>query len=255
MAPSGDPTPSGVLPAPPSLGGALRAGASDLFFNSWRIVPANLLVGLGLALAAWAWVVAGVVVAAVVAVVVALPLAGLFRLGAMATRARDVNLSDALDPARQAPLPILAAGAGFSLATLVLATNLASGILVGGVIPWVVATTAAWGLLALVAYAFAFWPLAVDPDRDGVPWRNRARLAGLLLLAYPARLASLTLVLALVLAASTVLFAALVTVSVGFCALVACRYVLPAADRLEARMAAARPARPADPGIETAPGA
>ncbi len=60
----------------------------------------------------------------------------------------------------------------------------------------------------------------------------------LLAFAHPVRLGALTLVLALILAASTVVFAALVTVSVALCAFIACRYVLPAADRLEAQLAA-----------------
>ena len=51
------------------------------------------------------------------------------------------------------------------------------------------------------------------------------------------RLGALTLVLAVILAASTVVFAALLTVSVALCAFIACRYVLPAADRLEAQLA------------------
>jgi hypothetical protein len=231
-APGGD----RALPPAPSLGRAIRAGATDLFFNSWRVVPANLLVAFCLALVVWALLSLGGLVAAVVAVPVALPIAGLFRLGAMATRARDVNFSDVFDPGVESPRPILLAGAGFSFATLVLGTNLITGIVLGGIVPWVVATAAFWALLALVAFGFVFWPIAVDPERAAVRWRDRARLAGLLLLAHPARVAALAAVLIVVLAISTVAFAALATVSLGFAALVSCRYVLPAADRLEARI-------------------
>jgi hypothetical protein len=223
----------------PTLGGALRAGASDLFFNSWRIVPANLVFGVGLVAVAWIWFAAGVLAAALASVPLALPLAGLFRLGAMATRGRDVNLSDALDPARRDAPRILAAGLGFAAGTLVLGANVVIGLLGASVAGWIIATAAAWGLLAVIAFGFAFWPLAVDPDRADASWRARARLAGLLVLAHPSRMALLAFLLGVVLAASTVAFAALVTVSVGFCALVACRYVLPAADRLETRLVAA----------------
>lgn len=225
------------LPRAPSLPGAFRAGASDLFYNSWRIVPVNVVFGLGLGLVLWTWANAGVLAAAVASVPLALPLAGLFRLGAMATRRRDVNLSDALDPARTGALPILAAGAAFALATIVLTTNIVAGLISGGVLAWVIATAAFWGLTVTLALGFAFWPLAVDPERAAVPWRSRGRLAMLLVLAHPGRLAALSLALLLVLAVSTVAFAALVTVSVGFVALVACRYVLPAADRLERNLA------------------
>jgi hypothetical protein len=49
------------------------------------------------------------------------------------------------------------------------------------------------------------------------------------------RFGALGVVIAAILVASTLAFAALVTISVAYCALVACRYVLPAADRLDAR--------------------
>src|SRR5215204_1791117 len=104
------------VPRPPSLAGAFRAGASDLFYNSWRVVPANLVFGVGLVVVLWIWATAGALVAAIASVPLALPLAGLFRLGAMATRQRDVNLSDALDPARRSALPVLVAGAAFAVA-------------------------------------------------------------------------------------------------------------------------------------------
>ena len=49
-------------------------------------------------------------------------------------------------------------------------------------------------------------------------------------------MAGLAIVCGVVLIASAIAFAALITISVAFVALVACRYVLPAADRLEARL-------------------
>jgi hypothetical protein len=225
------------LPAAPTLGGALRAAGVDLFYNSWRVVPANVVVAVWLLAVLATVVLVGPVVGALVAIPVALPLAGLFRLGALATRGQDVNLSDVLDPAREAPGPVVIAGSLFAVVTLVLATNVVIGLAAGALISWAVATLALWGLLATFAFGFAFWPLAVDPRRAGVPWRERARLAGLLVLAHPVRLGALTVVLTLLLVVSTIAVAALVTVSVGFVALAACRYVLPAADRLEARLA------------------
>ncbi|HEU4571888.1 MAG TPA: hypothetical protein VFR93_04320, partial [Candidatus Limnocylindrales bacterium] len=59
---------------------------------------------------------------------------------------------------------------------------------------------------------------------------------GLLVLAHPFRLGVLALVAGVLLVVSAVLFAALVTVSLAFVALLAARYLLPAADRLEARL-------------------
>lgn len=263
--------------APPTLRGALRAAGQDLFYNSWRVVPANVVLGALLIAALVAWAVVGPLATLPLAVLAAAPLAGLFRLGGQATRGRDVNLSDAADPVRESPVAVLGAGLAFTIGAAVLLGDILSAILAPSVVGWAIGTAAAWGLLALVAFGFAWWPLATDPARAGVPHRERARLAGLLVLAYPGRMALLALVLAAILAASTALTAALLTVAPGFVALVACRFVLPAADRLEASLAArdaidagaaairagtgATPAglvttAPATaPGIATAPGA
>jgi hypothetical protein len=59
----------------------------------------------------------------------------------------------------------------------------------------------------------------------------------LLILAAPGRTALLALVLALLLAISTVAFAALLTISIAYANLVAARYLLPLADRLETWLA------------------
>jgi hypothetical protein len=235
---AGDPPTAAGSPLPraPSLAGALRAGASDLFFNSWRAVPVNLVVGAVLIGAVVVWANAGIVAGAAVSVLAAPPLAGLFRLGGQATRGLDVNLSDAIDPMRETPAAVLLAGVAFATATLILSTNVVTGLLVGGILPWMVSTAAAWGLLATLVLGFAYWPLAVDPARAGMRPLARARLAALLAFAHPVRLGALSLVLAVILAASTVVFAALLTVSIALCAFIACRYVLPAADRLEAQL-------------------
>ena len=152
-----------------------------------------------LILALVAWANAGIVAGAAVSVLAAPPLAGLFRLGGQATRGLDVNLSDAIDPMREAPAAVLLAGAAFAVAVLVLATNVVTGLLVGGILPWMVSTAAAWGLLATLVLGFAYWPLAVDPARAGMRPLARARLAALLAFAHPVRLGALTLVLALIL--------------------------------------------------------
>jgi hypothetical protein len=52
------------------------------------------------------------------------------------------------------------------------------------------------------------------------------------------RIGSLAALLAILYVASAIAFAALVTVSLAFGAMVASRFVLPAADRLEAQIAA-----------------
>jgi hypothetical protein len=83
------------------------------------------------------------------------------------------------------------------------------------------------------------------------PARERLRLAALLVLAHPVRVVGLGLVLAALIVISVVAVVALLTVSVAFAALVATRYVLPAADRLEARLGG-RPLRDRDSDGRTA---
>jgi len=230
-------TASTTPPRPPSLGGALRAAAWDVYANSWRIVPWNLLWAAALVAMLWTWSAVGALPAVVVGTTMAVPTAALARLGALATRGRDVNLSDGLDLVRARLGTILAAGLVWFVVALIFVTNVASGLSIGGPVGWGLATLAAWGLAGTGAVGLAFWPLLGDPDRAGRSGRDLARVAGLLVLAHPRQLGALVLAVAVLLLVSTVLFAVLITVAIGFTVGVACRAVLPAADRLEARLA------------------
>lgn len=60
-----------------------------------------------------------------------------------------------------------------------------------------------------------------------------------MLVAFPVRMLSLTVIIGVVLLLSTIAFAVLLSISLAYAALVSCRYMQPAADRLEARIAAA----------------
>ena len=87
------------LPAPPSLSGTLRASISDFYFNSWRLVPANLIWGLGLAivyLASFTFWPAAVVLAPLLC----LPVVSMHRIGGRIVRGGDVSLSDGFRLAR-----------------------------------------------------------------------------------------------------------------------------------------------------------
>ncbi|HET7676921.1 MAG TPA: hypothetical protein VFK38_03645 [Candidatus Limnocylindrales bacterium] len=206
----------------------------DFYFNSWRLVPANLVWAAFLAL------VVGVgliwpVGALLVAPLLALPTVGLFRLAALIGRGHPVSFSDALVAWRRYGLPALESGAILTLMTTVLLVDLSVGLASPDPVGIAFATAAFWGWLASWAVGLVFWALLVDPEREGEGPRAAARLAALLVVAHPIRIGALLLVGALLLAASAVLLAALLTVSVAFVALAATRYVLPAADRLEGR--------------------
>jgi hypothetical protein len=78
--------------------------------------------------------------------------------------------------------------------------------------------------------------LLVDPRRADITIRARLRTAVLLVVAEPVRMVALGASLAVLIVASAIAFAALVTISVAFAALLSSRFVLPAADRLDARL-------------------
>jgi hypothetical protein len=224
----------GSIPAPPGLRNAVRSAASDFYYHSWRLLPANVLWAVvSLAIVGLAILVPPLFVLAPLA---ALPVAGIFRIATRIVRGESVSFWDGLSAWRSEVRPSLALGAGLVGATLVLGFNVLSGILAGSAPGWAFATLAFWGLVGTWLYAWVAWPILLDPARAARPARDRFRLAALLVLAHPVRVGGLGLVLAMLVVVSTVAVIALVTVSVAFGALVAARYVLPAADRLEARL-------------------
>jgi len=223
----------------PTVRAAFRAAATDFYYQSLRLVPANVVWGAALlavlAIAFWL----SPVLALVTAPLLCLPLVGVTRLAAQIVRGEDVVLSDVTTAIRTFARPALAAGMVVVLATIVITTNVVAGVSGGGPIGWAFATLAAWGLVALWIVGLAFWPLLVDPVRQAMPLTARARLAVLVVLAYPVRFASLAASLAVVTLVSAIAFAALLSVSVAFMALVATHVTLPAADELEAGLASA----------------
>jgi hypothetical protein len=230
-----------VLAAAPGLRAAVRVAATDFYFNSWRLVPANLL---------WGAVFIGLLVGsslqpavAVLAPLLAVPTVGIFRMAALVARGEGATFRDGLAAWQTMFVPTLLLGMALAGCAVVLIGNIALGLLNGGVVGWSLATLAAWGLLATWVVGWTAWPLLVDPARANRPVQARLRIAVLLVVAEPGRMAALGVLLAILIAASAVAFAALVSISVAFAALVVSRYVLPAADRLEARLGDPRAAR------------
>jgi hypothetical protein len=222
--------------------GAIKAALSDFYFNSLRLLAANIVWGVWL-VATIALVYLSPLFAIPAAIGLALPTAGIFRIAALIARDEPASLTDALVAARSKPLalPALLTGAAVIGAVIVLGFNVVIG-LVSGQTGWVaVGTLAAWGLLALFIGACAFWPLLMDPVRHGESLRKKVELALEVAFRAPARFAGLTLITAAIVVLSTVAFAALLSISVSFVALLLCRYVLPTADRLEGRATYAEP--------------
>ncbi len=226
----------------------MREAAGDFFYNSWRLVPANLVWALPAAAAALAFVVLPPLGLAI-SVLAVLPTAGVFRLAALIARGEPASFADALDALRDGVGGRLALGAAVVFAALVLISNFVSGLLSTSAIGWGLATLAAWGIAAGWCWLLCFWPIFLDPHRSDAGVRRAARLAALLVLAHPVRVGTLGIVLGALLAVSAVAFLSLFTVSFAYAALVACRYVLPAADRLEAVLPRGKVSRGAAEGV------
>lgn len=219
------------------LRSALKAAAVDFYYQSIRLVPANVLWGVTLLGLLALAIGGGPLVPLVAAPLLAIPYVGVARLAVLTVRGRDVVLSDVWRAYREFGLVALGLGAVLTLASVLLASNVVIGASQAGFVGWAFATLAGAGLVAIWVLSFPLWLLLVDPERSERRRRDRLRLAVLLVLAAPGRTALLALVLAVLLALSTVAFAALLTISVAYANLVAARYLLPLADRLETWLA------------------
>jgi hypothetical protein len=196
-------------------------------------VPANVVWAVVLLLvlvAALAWLPLIVLLG-----VLALPVAGIFRMAALVARGAPVGFSDFITGMRRFGGPALALGVASTVVGAVLTANVWLGMTEGSIVGGVFAILALYADLALAMYLVAAWPILVDPVRETMKSRERLQLAFYVLAKQPGRMLALTLIILAILVVSTVLFAALVTISVAYISLVATRYVLPAADRFEGR--------------------
>ena len=216
-------------PPPPRLGTVLRAALVDFFGNSWRLVAANLAWGFGLLAIFTASSITPLAI--VSAPLLAVPTAGVFRIAALVVRGEPVGVVDGFRAWRELGWRALVVGTALLLAGLVFATNLVTGLQSGGILGWSLATFAGWGLVATGLVAVVAWPLLADPWRREIGLRAVVRLSLLLPLAFPLRFLALLMVVVIVLLISTVALVAVLSVSLGFAALVCCRYALAAADR------------------------
>ncbi len=219
------------------LRSAVRAAAIDFYYQSIRLVPANIAWGVGLIAVVIVGMAGGPVVTLVACPFLAIPYVGIVRLATLTVRGHDVVLSDLWRAYRRFGLPALGIGAAVTIAYAVLASNAVVGASAGTFIGWLFATLAVSGMVALWVVGFPLWVLLVDPERSDRAVRDRLRLAVMLAVAAPGRLSALALLLTVILFVSTIAFAALLTISVAYSGLFAARYILPAADRLETWLA------------------
>ncbi len=205
----------------------------DLYYNSVRLVAANLVWAFGLLLIAFL----------VTRTLAALPLAVLVvplstGLGGMATRLvrnRHIVLSDFTDAIRGQFLRHFCLGLAQLVLGFIAIVDLGIGLQSAGLIGLALTVSAIYALIGLWVVGVAAWPILLDPVRADEPVLARLRLGALLALAHPIRVGGLALLLAILLALSTVLIAALLSVAGALTSLIAAHYVLPAADRLEGR--------------------
>ena len=187
--------------APPARRGSaarIRAAFTDYYFNSMRLVPANVVWGAGLVvivLVGLVWPLGGLLLLPLLA----LPTAGIFRLAARIVRvAPDAGWRDvavALSPCCRR-----SAGARrrvWSPQAWSSARTWSPGSEPGRPPGWVLATLAGWGLVALWSAALVAWPLVVGSGagRTSRCWAGSVS-RGALLLAHPVRIGALAVVVA-----------------------------------------------------------
>ena len=218
---------------PARLGDVARTSAVDFYYQSIRIIPAN--VAWGVAVVGWLGVVAFVspVIGLVVSPFLAIPFAGVMRLGALIARGEDVVLGDVASAWRIYAIPAIGAGVVMVAIAVTLGANVVTGALAGGPAGWAFAALAGWGLVAAWVVGLSFWSILVDPARDHLSTLAKARLAVASVLAFPARFGFMGLFLAVVTVASAIAVVALLTIGVGYVALVATRFTLSASDSVE----------------------
>lgn len=210
----------------------LRAALEDFYYNSWRFLAGNLM--LGVMLLAIALVALYAPIALFASPLAVVPAAGLMRMAVVLVRDGHCDLEDMLELVRRPGRWLLLGAVQLGLLAVLL-VDLRAGAVIGGLLGSFITVSALYGLLIWWLLSLTTWPLLVDPLRADEPVGKRLRVGALLLVAHPLRMVVLGLPLAVLLVLSAISVAPLVTISVAIAWLVTARYVLPAADRLEGR--------------------
>jgi hypothetical protein len=220
------------VPPSPRVWGAFREAVSDFYFNSWRFLGANILLGaliVAFAVASlatpWGLLLVWLLVP---------PAAGRLRLATRLVRDFHTVLGDFAEVVRR-PWPVLGVGLAQLVVTVVLVGDILIAAAWGSWPGTFLLIGALYALVALWTYAVVAWPLLLDPERDAEGVRPRLRLALVVLLVHPVRLGLFALLIGALLALATIVIMPVLTFAVGLLWLAIVRYVLPLADRVEQR--------------------
>lgn len=220
------------VPPHPRLWRSLREASSDFYFNSWRFLAANILLGalivaLVVASLATPW-------GLLLIMLLVLPAAGMMRMATCLVRDFHTDLADFAAIVRR-PWPVLGVGLGQLAMTVILVGDI---LIAAAWRSWpgtFLLIGALYGLVALWSYAVVAWPLLLDPERDAEGIRPRLRLALVVFLVHPVRLGLFALLVGALLVLAMVVIMPVLTFAVGVLWLAIARYVLPVADRIEGR--------------------
>ena len=228
-----------AVAAPPRLRRAARTAAVDFYYNAWPFLGANVAFGLVLLGAFYGSVLIGPWLLLLVAASV-VPAAGTMRMATRLRRDGHTDLGDFAEVMRGRGRILLLGVAQLAIG-LVLAIDVAIALAWGSWVGTILLVGAVYGIALLWALAVVAWPILLDPARDALSIRTRLRLAFLVVLLEPRRVAGLAVVGGLVLLASTLLIAPVLTFSVSFVWLLAAGYALPLSDAVEARLEPTEP--------------
>lgn len=215
----------------PGVPAAVVAALRDLLEQPLPLIAANV-VWAAVAFIAWiGWLVSPVWGIAV-SVVLAWPAVVVATLAARVVRGEPVGLRDAVRwPLSRMAVPLL--GLGATLVVVIALVDIAAGLASADALGLALATLAAWGLVALAVVACIAWPLLGDSRRERHGARRILRLAVSVAFLHTLRCAVTTIIVTILLIASAVLVAPLVSVSVSLAALILSRIVLPLADTVD----------------------
>lgn len=220
------------IPPPPRLWRVVREAVSDFYYNSWRFLVANVLVGvLLLAIVLLSF---GTPLVLVVLPLVAVPAAGIMRMATRLVRDGHTAFADFVEVVRS-PGRALAMGTIQLLLAVVLAADFLIGASIGSFLGTLIVVSALYGLAIGWCYAAVAWTLLLDPERDADRLPHRLRLAFVVLVAHPIRVGVPLLALGIIVLVSAVAIAPLVTFVIALAWLTIARFVLPIADRIEGR--------------------